>query len=70
MKRVYGNENHVTVLIGYLDDLVITALVINFSHQTAENSNSVVNVDDIVTYVERIEVVEGKLFALFHGSSE
>ena len=46
------------------------SLVIPHTHQTSENTDSVVNMNYIITYRERCEVIYGKLLALLHSTPD
>ena len=46
------------------------SLVIFHADKTTEHSDTMVDMDDIISYVEGIEVIDGELSALFHGSTE
>ena len=45
-------------------------LVIPHLHEAAEDADAVVDMDDIIPYVEGIQVVQGQLLGLFHAPAD
>ena len=66
---MHRHEYNVAVLVGDFYHFADPALVVMHAYQASENSYSVVDVDHVVSYVEGIEVVDGKLLALFHAAA-
>ena len=65
MEGVDRDENDVAVFVGQFHDLLHTAIVILDAHQAAEHADAMVDVDYVVPYIERAEVVERELLGLF-----
>ena len=57
MQGVDGHEHHVAVFVGQFHDLLHPVVVILDAHKTSEHAHTVVDMDDIIAYVERTEVV-------------
>ena len=67
---MYGYEHYVIVLVHQLHDLMDPALVIFHADKTAEHADAVVDVHNIITDIERIEVVQCQLLAFLDGSPD
>ena len=70
MKGVDRDENHVIVLIHQLHHLIHPSFVVPHSHQTAEYTHSVVDMYNVVPYIESTQVIESQLFTLFNSTPE
>ena len=69
VQRMYGNEYHVAVLVGYLHHLGHPALVVALADEASEYAHAVVYMHHVVSYVEGIQVVEGQLLGLLHAAA-
>ena len=47
-----------------------TPLVIRHSHQTAENAHTMIDMDHIIAYIERAQIIESQLLTLLYASSD
>ena len=67
---VDAHEHHVAVAIDEFHHFFGTAAVVGHAHQSTEGSHAVVDVHNVVAYVEGIQVVKGELLCLFDAPAE
>ena len=70
MKRMHGHENHIIVLVHQFYHFMDTPLVIRHSHQTAENAHPMIDMDHIIAYIERAQIIESQLLTFLYASSD
>ena len=64
------NKDHVAAGVHEFDDLMDTAFVVFHLDEAAEDTDAMVDMDDVVAHVEGGKVVEGQLFGLFDAAAE
>ena len=64
-----GNQYGVIVLVYELDHLMHPSLVVTDTDKPAEDPHSMVYMDDIVSYIERSQVIYGQLLAFLDSTS-
>ena len=65
MESMYGNEYGIIVLVRDLDDFMYTPLVVTHPDKSAEYAYTIIYVHYIIADIERGQVIDGKLLALF-----
>ena len=64
---MYGDKYRIIVLVGELDHLMYPSLVIPHPYKASENAYSIVYMYNIVAYIERRQIVDCELLALFNS---
>ena len=65
-----GNKHNVVVLIYKFNDFVHTPLIVLHPHESAEYSHTVVDVNDVVPYRKRCQVIDCQLLTLLHCATK
>ena len=64
------DKYHVIILISKLHYLMHPALVILHSHKTAEHTHTIVDMNDVITYSKRSQVIDSELLTLLYRPSD
>ena len=64
------NEDHVIVPVHQFHNLMDTAFIVRHLHETAENTHTMVDMDDVIADIEGAQVVERQLLGLFHRTTD
>ena len=67
---MHGHKHDVVVLVCELDHLMHPSTVVLHSDKSSEDSHSIVYMDNVISYRKRSKVIDGKLLALLHGTSD
>ena len=70
MQRMHRNEDHVAILVGDLHHFPHAAEIIAQADQATKNAYTMVDVHDVISDVEGIQVVDGQLLALLDRATQ
>ena len=63
-----GNKYDISIFITYFHNLLYPVFIVAHADQPAKYTYTMVYMDDIVSYIQRIEFIDGQLFTLIHAT--
>ena len=70
MQGMDRNKNHVSPAVDEFDNLFYPSVIVFHLDQAAEHTHTVVYVHHIISQIEGVEVVQGKLLGFFHRTAK